>query len=510
MGTALVVGLLIVMCGGIAYVGDLLGRRMGKKRLSVFNLRPRHTAVVFTIITGMVIAAITLGALMLLSRGVRIAVTRGEQLLYENHRLKQQRRRLDVVRRQLVAQREDLEKSNRTLVDGNQALQAAQSRLRAETANLQQHNQALQAQNDILGIRNRRLEAHNTRLVNGNHSLAERNQALSARNNHLGLDNRHLTDSNDVLIASNAHLTSRNRALQTEIAGLTQARSKAKTQLTNLHVDLDHTRGDLSQAQKELDNAKRVLNETQARANSGEDLAVGNVIVHRGEELARRVVPAGAPDDVVRSTLRGLLDDANAEVARRVSRVNGRARQVCLDPAAGPRTQLPEAMITEIMTERESHPSGVPPAAGQTSDMHSLVVRAIATRNISDESADPVIVAIDGQVNQMAYHKGDEVAQMEVSTATTTGRLLKYLVAFLQRQVREQAVRHSIMPDASGSVGEIDYEELLDVVARIKRLPGRVRIGAVATSDAWSAGPLELDFYVVPAETQVAKKKGEE
>jgi hypothetical protein len=211
---------------------------------------------------------------------------------------------------------------------------------------------------------------------------------------------------------------------------------------------------------------------------------------------------------VVRSTLRGLMDDANAEVARRVSRVNGRARQVCLDPAAGPQTQLPEAMVTEIMTE--SHPSGVLPAAGQASEMHSLVVRAVATRNISDESADPVVVAIDGRVNQMAYHKGDEVAQMEVSTATTTGRLLKYLVAFLQRQVREQAVKHSIMPDASGSVGEIDYEALLDVVARIKRLPGRVRIGAVATSDAWSAGPLELDFYVVPAETQVAKKKGEQ
>ena len=76
MGTALVIGLLIVMCGGIAYMGDLLGRRMGKKRLSLFGLRPRHTAVVFTVVTGMVIAGVTLGVLLGASAGVRLALTR--------------------------------------------------------------------------------------------------------------------------------------------------------------------------------------------------------------------------------------------------------------------------------------------------------------------------------------------------------------------------------------------------------------------------------------------------
>ena len=69
MGTGLVIGLLVVMCGGIAYMGDLLGRRMGKKRLSLFGLRPRHTAVVFTIATGMLIAAVTLGVLVMASVG---------------------------------------------------------------------------------------------------------------------------------------------------------------------------------------------------------------------------------------------------------------------------------------------------------------------------------------------------------------------------------------------------------------------------------------------------------
>src|SRR5688572_5642628 len=84
MGTALVIGLVIAMCGGIAYVGDLLGRRMGKKRLSLFGLRPRHTAVIFTVITGVLIASVMLVVLMLASAGVRVAVTQGERLLNDN------------------------------------------------------------------------------------------------------------------------------------------------------------------------------------------------------------------------------------------------------------------------------------------------------------------------------------------------------------------------------------------------------------------------------------------
>ena len=51
---------LVLVSGFIAYFGDLLGRRMGKKRLTLFGLRPRHTAIGVTTITGMIIAALAL------------------------------------------------------------------------------------------------------------------------------------------------------------------------------------------------------------------------------------------------------------------------------------------------------------------------------------------------------------------------------------------------------------------------------------------------------------------
>ena len=72
MGTALVVLFLLAVCGLIAYIGDLLGRRMGKKRLSAFGLRPKHTAILFTIVTGVLIACVSLGHLPLLHLVARI------------------------------------------------------------------------------------------------------------------------------------------------------------------------------------------------------------------------------------------------------------------------------------------------------------------------------------------------------------------------------------------------------------------------------------------------------
>jgi len=71
----------IGMCGFIAYWGDLLGRRLGKRRLSLLGLRPRHTAIVFTTITGMLIAIFTIAFMAAISQRVRLLMLEGEKIL---------------------------------------------------------------------------------------------------------------------------------------------------------------------------------------------------------------------------------------------------------------------------------------------------------------------------------------------------------------------------------------------------------------------------------------------
>ena len=61
-GLALI-AIIAVMGGAIAYIGDKLGTKVGKKKLSIFGLRPKYTSVIVTIITGILISAATLGLL---------------------------------------------------------------------------------------------------------------------------------------------------------------------------------------------------------------------------------------------------------------------------------------------------------------------------------------------------------------------------------------------------------------------------------------------------------------
>ncbi len=78
-GLRLVLALIIV--GGIvAYIGDRIGMKVGRKRLTLFGLRPRHTSVIITILTGIMISGATIGILTIVSEDVRTALFQMKQL----------------------------------------------------------------------------------------------------------------------------------------------------------------------------------------------------------------------------------------------------------------------------------------------------------------------------------------------------------------------------------------------------------------------------------------------
>jgi Protein of unknown function (DUF3084) len=58
------IALVMVLAGGVAYVGDRVGHQVGRRRLSLFGIRPRYTSTIVAIATGMIIAlVVTLAAI---------------------------------------------------------------------------------------------------------------------------------------------------------------------------------------------------------------------------------------------------------------------------------------------------------------------------------------------------------------------------------------------------------------------------------------------------------------
>ena len=89
MTTAYIV-LVILMTGGtISALGDRVKRKIRKQRLSLFNLRPKHTISLVAMLTGMSISASTLLILFTADKDVRQAVFEPEEI-YRNTQQKQE------------------------------------------------------------------------------------------------------------------------------------------------------------------------------------------------------------------------------------------------------------------------------------------------------------------------------------------------------------------------------------------------------------------------------------
>ncbi|HRU32191.1 MAG TPA: DUF3084 domain-containing protein, partial [bacterium] len=71
---------LIVISGVIAFAGNYVGRRAGKKRISILGIRPYYTSMIITVITGVLITTITLIILINVSSSMRYALESKERL----------------------------------------------------------------------------------------------------------------------------------------------------------------------------------------------------------------------------------------------------------------------------------------------------------------------------------------------------------------------------------------------------------------------------------------------
>lgn len=65
---------LIIMGGAIAFIGNRIGRRIGRLRLTLFGMRPKHSSELMTVLTGMAIATVSLTLLSVASTDVRTAL----------------------------------------------------------------------------------------------------------------------------------------------------------------------------------------------------------------------------------------------------------------------------------------------------------------------------------------------------------------------------------------------------------------------------------------------------
>ena len=92
-GSLIILGI-VLLAGAISYVGDRVGHQVGRKRLTLFNIRPRYTSTIVAIVTGMLIALAIVTIALFASRDVQIAFFKLAAINRQISTLEQQQREL--------------------------------------------------------------------------------------------------------------------------------------------------------------------------------------------------------------------------------------------------------------------------------------------------------------------------------------------------------------------------------------------------------------------------------
>lgn len=132
--------LMIAVSAVVSYVGDVVGMKIGKKRISLLGLRPRYTSTVITILTGVAIAVVTLGAAAITSEALRVSLYGQNWLQREiskltlESRVKQEQldenqAKLDVMEFDLLQNQQRLEGFEQNLLAASRDLQGTREKL---------------------------------------------------------------------------------------------------------------------------------------------------------------------------------------------------------------------------------------------------------------------------------------------------------------------------------------------------------------------------------------------
>jgi len=266
-GIALI-AILAITGGIIAFIGDKLGTKVGKKKLTIFGLRPKHTSIVVTIITGILITISTMGILSLLSRDVRTALFGMEALKTEMTTLSQ-----------------EVSAKNIELDTSRSALEAKTAEYTALTTKVQDAADKLAA-------------------------IASELSAAIAQRDHIA---RQLDETLQGYQVAKGDLSAAQQAIQT----LQKTKNELDTRVNTLTAAK-------TSLQTDVDN----LNESTIKLRQGiQVVREGSIIYRAGEVLTTAVLPGGASQsdtvaalsDVIYKTNQNIIDrlaieDKNLEV----------------------------------------------------------------------------------------------------------------------------------------------------------------------------------------------------
>jgi uncharacterized protein (DUF3084 family) len=431
----IIIGLVIIFGGTLAFLGDRVGMKVGKKRLSIFGLRPKYTSMIITVLTGFFIAGLTLVILTLISGYARTAI-------FELHsiqtKLQNATKKVAGLTGRVNQKQQEYLGLNHQYATVKDELKEVENKLRQTQRELLQK----QKTNHDLEAKNRGLATHNQELFADNQELSTDNQKLSANNLELSADNQGLVVQNENLTKISAFVKQKNEELNRE-------RKRLNQQVQNLQ-------GTLLSAQDRT----KVIEEKP-------------LVFYVGEIIAARVVAPGMKADTVRTAvITPLLQQANEIAVKQGARIPGKTDYAL---------RIKPSRLAEV--------------AGQLADLNDKAVLRVVVENnsVNDE---PVNVTLEVYPDQMIFKAGEKIVETQLMAKNSESELRDRLLS-LMIQGYNKAIIKGIMTDKANLRDLISVSEIARAISVIKKQPDETYQAAlVATQDIYRTGRFQIKIEV--------------
>jgi len=453
--------------GVIATVGDRIGMKVGKSRLSLFNLRPRQTATLVSVATGMVASFSTLMLLIALDSQLRKGLFELDEIQQDLSQaqtdLESARSEKDVVENNLELSTQQQEEAQSRLRETNRSLRSAAAREEEILASLGDTQDQLETvsgqagslRDEIGGLRSER-QALVEEQANVRTQIAQRDQEIAQRN-------EQLAEQSNALTLSNEELQSRNQ----QIAESEQEIAVREARLGELQVQQRFLDQQIAQLENDFDS-----------------LRLGNLAIRRGENL-EVILARSNTEEAARLAVESALLRANSNALREIwpgiQEVNDFA--LVFDPAE-------VRSIVDTTFDEKTYAIIVSSAA-------NYVVDEPCVNDIINRDGEPcLLVNVRSVVNEVLYDPGELVASVQLESVDLTAENLRERVSALTARAELQAERRGVIYP-SPLVARRQSNAVSTFRNRVEAYGRPIELRAIASQPIYTLGPVFLELTAV-------------
>src|SRR4028119_1115500 len=544
-GYILIVAML-VLGGVLATLGDRIATKVGKARLSLFNLRPRNTATVVTIITGSLISASTLGVLFATSGSLRdgifeldsikrklrtarsdIKIVNAQKSQVESELAKARtqqadaQKRLDatnqkfqqaqtqlrnvskqaavlrseiksllVERQGLIQQRDQLNNQISQLKTQVSQLQTQVSQLKELVAQrdeeLAKRGQTINERNQELAQKNQTINERNQELTQKNQTINERNQELTQKNQTINERNQELTRKNQTINERNQELAKQDQVIAERESRLQELEQKLKEAIAQREIRLQELEQVLTQRESELGEREKQLAFLQREVETLEQYYQNYQVLRQGNValLRGQVLAFG----VVRIVEPSAAPKAVEQLLREANRTAIETTRSDSRNSKKPLVQIPQTQVEQLINQIKG---------GQ-----DYVVRILSAGNYV-EGEKQVQVFADAALNQVVYQAGDTLATISADSSTMTNEEMRQRLDQLLSAAQFRARRAGIL--GMVQVGDGRISTIIRFIEQLDQYGQPVDVRVIVQETTYTAGPLKMQLVAIQKGQEIFK-----